>query len=302
MQYSLGVIYLTVLNLPRGVINKTSVILVGLIPGPQEPQRDLNSYLEPLVDELQQFWSGKECDVHALGRKRIRCALICIACDLPAGRKVCGFLSYNAHLGCSRCWKKFSGSVGSMDFSGFDHENWRERTGSEHKHLALSTRFNITKSARDAAESASVCRYSVILELPYFDAPRMLVVDPMHNLFLGTAKHFFKSVLMQRKILSESQLHILQQRVDSITAPPDIGRIPGKICSGFASFTADQWKNWVVYYTLHDMLNDDVFECWRHFVQACRVILAKHITVEKVQVMHTLFNFVKECRVYLASI
>ena len=287
VQYSLGAIYLTVLNLPRGVRNKTNnVILVGLIPGPQEPQHDLNSYLEPLVDELQQLWSGRELDVHALGTKRIRCALICIACDLPAGRKVCGFLSHNAHLGCSRCWKKFSGSVGSMDFSGFNRENWRKRTGAEHKHLALSTRFKLTKSARDAAESTSGYRYSVILELPYFDAPLMLVIDPMHNLFLGTAKHFFKSVLMERKILSASQLYILQQRVDSIRAPPDIGRIPGKIGSGFASFTADQWKNWVVYYSLfalHDMLNDDVLECWRHFVQACRVILAKHITVEKVQ-------------------
>ena len=54
VQYSLGAIYLAVLNLPRGIINKISnVILVGLIPGPQVPQHDIN--LDPLVHDLKQF-------------------------------------------------------------------------------------------------------------------------------------------------------------------------------------------------------------------------------------------------------
>ena len=117
VQYSLGAIYLTVLNLPRGIRNKTSnVILVGLIPGPQEPHHDINSYLNPLVHDLKQFWDGIELNVHSVGKKKIRCALVCVACDLPAGWKVCGFLSYNARLGCSRCWKQFAGSVGSWFF------------------------------------------------------------------------------------------------------------------------------------------------------------------------------------------
>ena len=33
------------------------------------------------------------------------------------------------------------------------------------------------------------CRYSVLLDLPYFDPVRMTIIDPMHNLYLGTAKH-----------------------------------------------------------------------------------------------------------------
>lgn len=39
--------------------------------------------------------------------KVIRCALICAACDLPAGS---GFFIYNACFGCTRCWKEFPGS------------------------------------------------------------------------------------------------------------------------------------------------------------------------------------------------
>ena len=286
VQYSLGAIYITVLNLPRTLRNKANnVILVGLIPGPHEPKHDINSFLTPLVSELKEFWGGVQINVHSMGQKIIRCALLCIACDLPAGRKVCGFLSHNAHLGCSRCWKKFSGSIGSMDFAGFDRENWRARTGTEHRMLATRLLSTTTKTERAAAESSSGCRYSVLLDLPYLNAPRMLIVDPMHNLFLGSAKHFMKAIVVERMLLSNSQFDLLQHRMDRFSVPPNIGRIPHKIQSGFASFTADQWKNWVIYFSLiamHDILDSDVLECWRHFVLGCRVLCRKNISAEKV--------------------
>ena len=47
-----------------------------------------------------------------------------MACDVPAGHKTCGFLGHAAHYGCSKCFKKFSGSAGKIDYSGFDRENW----------------------------------------------------------------------------------------------------------------------------------------------------------------------------------
>ena len=105
IQYSLGAIYIiTIFNLPRGIRSKQNTILVGLIPGPHEPRHDINTFLEPFVSDLLRFWCGVELNVASGGcRKLIRCALLCVACDIPAGRKVCGFLSHNAHLGCSRC-------------------------------------------------------------------------------------------------------------------------------------------------------------------------------------------------------
>lgn len=56
INYSVGAIYLTIMNLPRTVrYNQENVILVGLIPGPHEPSHDINTYLSPLVNELLQF-------------------------------------------------------------------------------------------------------------------------------------------------------------------------------------------------------------------------------------------------------
>lgn len=136
VQYSLGAIYLTIMSLPREVRYKQeNVILIGLIPGPSEPKHDLNSFLEPLVDELLKFWVGVE--LAGTNVKRIRCALLCVACDIPAGRKVCGFLAHNARLGCSRYFKKFPGMVGSMDFSGFERDKWQLRSGITHSQNSL---------------------------------------------------------------------------------------------------------------------------------------------------------------------
>ena len=59
-QYSVGVIYLVIQNLPRAVRFKPeNVIIVSTIPGPKEPDYNhLNSYLKPLVDELLALWEG----------------------------------------------------------------------------------------------------------------------------------------------------------------------------------------------------------------------------------------------------
>lgn len=185
ISYSVGVIYLTIMNLPRHMWH--NVLIIGIIPGPHEPAENINSYLEPLVKEFLCFWKGIELDVHGCGKKNVQCALLCCSCDLPAGRKACGFLSYNAQLGCSRCKKRFNGTVGEMDYSGFDRENWPRRTGESHRIDAESLLLCVTKSSFEQMKTQLGCRYSVLLKLPYFNAPRMLIVDPMHNLFLGTA-------------------------------------------------------------------------------------------------------------------
>lgn len=66
--------------------------------------------MEPLVSELQQFWNPGVRLFTAESPKfrlQFRLALMCVACDIPAARKVCGFLGHSANLGCSRCLKFF---------------------------------------------------------------------------------------------------------------------------------------------------------------------------------------------------
>ena len=58
-KYSLGVFYLVLINLPRSQRFKwENVIVLGVIPGPKEPELTVNSFLRPHVDELLEFWEG----------------------------------------------------------------------------------------------------------------------------------------------------------------------------------------------------------------------------------------------------
>ena len=53
ISYSVGVIYVVIINLPRSIRYKDeNVLIVGVIPGPKEPSLHVNSYLGPLVHEL----------------------------------------------------------------------------------------------------------------------------------------------------------------------------------------------------------------------------------------------------------
>ena len=111
----------------------------------------------------------------------------------------------------------------------------------------------------------------------------MLAIDPMHTLFLCVAKHYLQNVWIKNGLISSTQFDLIQSRVDKIRVPAGIGRIPTKIQSGFAAFTADQFKNWVLYYSLialHGILVNADMECWKHFVLGCRIFCSKHVSKE----------------------
>ncbi len=133
----------------------------------------------------------------------------------------------------------FPGGVGAKDFSGC---NWPLR-------LNLTQVKTIqdapTITERNRRQTNLGYRYSILLELDYIDPVRMLVIDLMHNLFLGSAKHITKSVWRANNVLDISdpkRCEQVQNTMNSIHAPIYLGRILIKIETGFSGFTADQFK------------------------------------------------------------
>ena len=195
--YSTGAIYLTIQNLPRHErYLQENLILVSLLPGPSEPKSTMNSYLTPLVEELHELWNGVVIPVKSLASHeisiRIKAALSCCACDIPASRKLCGFLGHKATLGCNKCLKEFvhhptPSSGNCTDYSGFNRENWPLRNNVQHRNKVDELLKEQTPTSLQQAGSNSGVRYSILLSLPYFDPVKFTVVDLMHNLFLGLA-------------------------------------------------------------------------------------------------------------------
>lgn len=121
------------------------------------------------------------------------------------------------------------------------------------------------------------------------------MIDPMHNLFLGTSKYIVKNVWLggDNPLIDKKQFTTIQDRVDNCIIPSTMGRIPHKIASSFVSFTADQWKSWTSVfslYALHEIISDDHLECWRFFVQACHVLTTPMISMEDVEEGHKLLQ------------
>ena len=105
----MGAIYQTIQNLPIHQQNRPeNIVLVGLIPGPSEPHLNVNSFLAPLQHDLLQVWNeGFVIETPNCGLLRevtVQLALTCVACDIPAAHKVCGFLGHRATLDCNKCY------------------------------------------------------------------------------------------------------------------------------------------------------------------------------------------------------
>jgi hypothetical protein len=75
------------------------------------------------------------------------------------------------------------------DYSNYNKSNWKPRDNDTHRLHALKHCDSKTLADHKKIKREHDVRYSVLLELPYFNAPRMCIIDTMHNLLLGTAKH-----------------------------------------------------------------------------------------------------------------
>lgn len=136
------------------------------------------------------------------------------------------------------------------------------------------------KNAKTPTEKTELQRtlgvgWSSLCRLPYFNIVKCHLVDPMHNMYLRTAKHMVK-VWKEKGLIKQEHLHLIQVKIDELQVPYGVGRIPYKVGSNFAGLTADQWMNWTNLYSIHalaDILPPKDLECWSFFVQASVLLI-----------------------------
>ena len=121
-----------------------------------------------------------------------------------------------------------------------------------------------------------------MFRLPYFDPIRFLVVDPMHNLFLGIAHWIVKRLWIDNEKITKVHLELMEKRAKQIKVPTDVGRIPYKIATGegFLGYTADQWKTFIMIYAtpiMWDLLEEADQQILTNFVKACFLLTTRII-------------------------
>ena len=287
-EYSVGAIYCVVQNLPRVERYKEeNVILVGLIPGPKEPSLSINSYLLPFIEELHLYYfNGLKLKSPYGSEITVQLALSCVSCDVPATRKLCGFLGHNARLGCNKCYKEFlTNESGYPDYSGYDRSNWVPRTASQHHSDCEKIKKEVTKTSIRNAESALGVRYSALLKLPYFDPVSFVAVDIMHNLFLGTGKQMFQ-LWIELGLLKKRDLAQIDILIQNFVVPKNVGRLPASMQSNYSSFKAAQWSSWITIYSpivLNKLLLNEHYIVWLLFVRACKILTQQILCVSDVE-------------------
>ncbi len=197
----------------------------------------------------------------------------------------CMVKAFSGHFilstGCSKCKKEFPREhFGDRpDFSGFNDSAWEQRSCKTHKDIGELWNNAKTQTERDELERASGGRYSELFRLPYFDPIRFHCIDPMHNLFLGTAKHIFK-VWIEKGILTDKILAEIDSRMTFIKIPSDLNRIPDRISKCYKRFKADEWKHWTLVYSLFclkDLIPTDQYAMRSVFVASCNILCQRSI-------------------------
>ena len=146
-----------------------------------------------------------------------------------------------------------------------------------------------TQAKRNEIEQEHGSRFSQLSLLPYFDCVEFIILDPMHNLFEGTAKRVLKKIWLNESnpLLKSNDTSRIHSVIEQFKTPSSVGRLPRKIISGYSSFTADQWKSWMLWFSLlacHASLRKNDYECWQQFVLGCSILCSSVIAKNDLKV------------------
>ncbi|KZV91933.1 hypothetical protein EXIGLDRAFT_577710, partial [Exidia glandulosa HHB12029] len=182
-------ISLVCLNLPPEIrYAPENILLVGVIPGPKESQ--VQPYLVPLVDELLELLDAPLFKSSMQdGGRRVQAFLVPVVCDMPAARKVAGFVAPKATLACPYC----KCSYAQLSDRDMIDGHFERRSPAEWRAQAEAYRI-ASPSERLRLKKENGVKWSELLRLPYWDPTRFTVVDAMHNLLLGLIQHHVRKV------------------------------------------------------------------------------------------------------------
>jgi hypothetical protein len=116
---------------------------------------------------------------------------VALVCDLPAARKTAGFAGHSHNFFCAvcLCTQKEHG------YGNTDYEKWTRRTDAKCRENAELWKNADSEKNAQRIFNENGMRWSELLRLPYCDVAHFVVVDAMHNLFLGLIKTHYEEIV-----------------------------------------------------------------------------------------------------------
>ncbi|KIO00208.1 hypothetical protein M404DRAFT_153377 [Pisolithus tinctorius Marx 270] len=144
---------------------------------------DRFSYIQsniPIVSDLLWLWKhGIKVPTESwLEGQLVHVALVAVVCDKPAAHKIGGFTSHSHTYFCTECWISVADKMNPNAFQQGDAEQCH--LGNQYCNL-------VTLNAQKTFVKEYATQYSQLSRLPYFDLVAQIIIDLMHNLFLGAS-------------------------------------------------------------------------------------------------------------------
>ena len=219
----------------------------------------------------------------------VRAALLAVATDLPALRKITQFLGHKADFGCHMCKIRALREPGTIGASGrmsyYTPSSCERRQDEEVRQQANEFRQARSKKEAGLIAQRNGVRYTELVRLPYFDTVRMSCVDPMHTFLLGMVR---RETELNLAMLSPTKKNEFLRRMKLLKLPYDIGRLPTNIFDGSDSLghvTAQQWKNYVIIFArpcMFKLLPDDAYKSLVLLSQIVSLVASPIFTLDDV--------------------
>jgi hypothetical protein len=179
--------YMVLLNLPPHLRHKPeNIYFAGIIPGPGKPSNDqMNPFVQLVVDELGPLYAREGVTFSRTAKypngRTCRGILAALVADALAARQLGGFTSVTSYNPCTQC------KITKNDLEDFQGP-WLARTLEDHYKAAEDWKNAQSTKAREKLEKSNLVRWSPFLTLPYWNPIVSVVIDSMHNLYLGLVK------------------------------------------------------------------------------------------------------------------
>ncbi|MBW0582892.1 hypothetical protein O181_122607, partial [Austropuccinia psidii MF-1] len=190
-------------------------LIHSFILTPKEPSAlQLNYLLMPLIEELTELWQGYHFSPTATGPSGsfIRVAILTAIADVVAMNKLTGFISHSGNHFCNFF------TIHKAPIEEIGPQFHYMRSYQNHK-STIAKWLLASPQQKQAIFSEYGVRYSILEDLPYWDATRMVNLDMMHNLILGILKDHatFKLCIPE----SKSKMYFRSRRKSNDTKSSD---------------------------------------------------------------------------------
>ncbi|KAL1916147.1 uncharacterized protein VTP21DRAFT_6151 [Calcarisporiella thermophila] len=299
---------------PKERVKKQNILFSTLVPGPRLP-KDFNSFLVPLVDELEQLEVGVPCfDGSNNQNFTLRAHTVFWSGDMSTISKLAEFSEVHSLRGCRFCMlsgtyhrrkQEFQFPLVSTIEPMTEPMVLRTHTQTLEFLRLLDSAESLSEGLREnVVEETGINRRSILFDLKTTSFPTSFPVDTMHLLFDDIAQSTYFQWTSDLSPLAT----VYNDRVSPTAAfkevgaamqacqvkiPTSFGAPPRNILKYGPKYKTEEWMDWVIMYSLvflNDKIPTRVVKGWVKFVSAVKLCLSRTLTNEEINKIHDTLN------------